>query len=82
MIIFSLLTSIFSILSPLFISRITIVPAGHFIQETTSLREFFSVTVFDPTLSMISFHLSPAFSAGLHTIGDMILTTQGVCIST
>jgi hypothetical protein len=82
MVIFHLITVI-AIFSPsLIISRLTSLPAGHFISAVISE----SVSVFSTTLSStlytMSHHLIHDVSAGLPLIGETITTTQGSGIST
>jgi hypothetical protein len=54
---------------------------GHFIQLTTSFTQFSGVISFPSTAITLSHHLSPAFSAGDPTIGDIIMSSHGVVIS-
>jgi hypothetical protein len=81
-IIFSLITLISSISESLFIVNKTVVQAGHFIHEITSLREFSFFISFQSTFKIISHHFNHAFSEGDHGIGDIILTIPGFSIST
>ena len=81
MTIFALVTSISWIFSPLLIVSVTVVPAGHLIQDTTSLREFCLVISFSFTFIIVSHHLSPALSDGDHFMGDTIRRSHGCSIS-
>jgi len=80
--IFSLVTSIDNSEFHLFINKLTLVHAGHFIQLTSSVRELFFVTSFQSIFKTISHHFNHAFSDGDHGIGETIFKTPGFSIST
>jgi hypothetical protein len=61
--------------------RVTIVPAGPFIHEITSLIGLFSVICFSSTFKILSHHLIHAVSAGEPEIGEIIISSPGVGIS-
>jgi hypothetical protein len=78
----SLITSRSKVFHFLLIVSVTVVHFGHLIHDITSEEEISSVISFPSTFVTLSQPFKPALYAGDHVIGETILNTQGVSIST